>query len=125
MSELMEGSSPAAPDLDRFIAELSTTSNLQAESVDDRIERVIAMIAELAGADRVIVAQLTEDGARFRPTHQWAREGLPRLEDNESVDAYPWSSWQIFRARRGLVLSELDDLPAEAARDRESFERVG
>ena len=126
MSELMEGPPPAAGTPERLIAELSASlTGLPGERIDDRVDRGVAMIAEFAGADRVTVTQLSENGARFGRTHQWARPGLARLEDDDPVDSYPWSSRRIFSERQCLVLSTLDDLPAEAARDRELFERQG
>ena len=112
--------------LERLITELSATFiNLPAEAIDGRIEQAMGLIAEFARADRVTVGQLQEGGRTFSRTHQWVREGFQRIEGEEPVKPYPWASRRVFVDREPLVLSRLDDLPPEAARDRRSFERLG
>ncbi len=112
--------------LERLITELSATFiNLPAEAIDGRIEQAMGLIAEFARADRVTVGQLQEGGRTFSRTHQWVREGFQRIEGEEPVEPYPWASRRVFVDREPLVLSRLDDLPPEAARDRRSFERLG
>ena len=96
-----------------------------AEAIDGRIEQAMGLIAEFARADRVTVGQLQEGGRTFSRTHQWVREGFQRIEGEEPVKPYPWASRRVFVDREPLVLSRLDDLPPEAARDRQSFERLG
>src|SRR6266496_476582 len=112
--------------LERLITELSATFiNLPAEAIDGRIEQAMGLIAEFARADRVTVGQLQEGGRTFSRTHQWVRKGFQRIEGKEPVEPYPWASRRVFVDRGHRVLSRLDDLPTEPARDRRSFERLG
>jgi formate hydrogenlyase transcriptional activator len=99
--------------------------DLPAEAIDGQIEHAAGLIGSFAGADRVTVRQLAEDAKTFTCTHQWVRDGFSRGQEEELIDRYPWWARHVFVDGDPVVFSRLDELPAEAAGDRDSFERLG
>ena len=92
--------------------------------MDDRIETTLGRIADFLGADRAAVLQGQPPDPLVR-THQWVREGCPRVTDPETSAAFPWSIARVFEARESVVFAQLAELPPAAARDREGFDRLG
>jgi signal transduction histidine kinase len=92
------------------------------ESINDEIVDAQRRIVEALNLDRSTLAQL-EDGERFVLTHTWH---LPGLEPFPSfaIKDLPWLSSAMMR---GEVVSfaRIDDLPPEAAREKEAARRFG
>ena len=112
-----------AEDFYQTVARISRTFvDLPAPAVDDRIEEAIGRVAELIGADRVTVTQVSPEGNSSRRTHQWFRPGIAQMAGDDSVDPFPWLAEQIVRGRRPVVIPRLDELPPDATSDRQSFQ---
>jgi formate hydrogenlyase transcriptional activator len=100
--------------------------NAPDEALDDQIKLTLRVIAEFAALDRVRVTEFSlEDGSRLVATHQWVREGIHSTPQVPPVHFYPWTNALVFERHQPLILSRIDDLPPEAAQDRESFEHFG
>ncbi len=95
----------------RFIA-------LPATRVDDAIEDAQRLIVETLGLDRSVVFQFSDHAAPFI-THWWSRPGFPPLPQMDPNETYPWASKKI-AAGESFWFSQIEELPAEAARDVES-----
>jgi signal transduction histidine kinase len=110
------GRDRTAASFDAFLEELATAFvRVSGPEVDSEIEQWLRRIVEFFDADRSSLAQVTPDG--FLVTHSWARPGF-ELTAGIRDPAMPWLA---ARLRRGepLVYSSLDELPPEAAKDRE------
>jgi GAF domain-containing protein len=112
--------------IETLIAGLSKSFiDLRAEAIDSRVEHAAGLMGEFAGADRVTLRQLAPDGKTFSCTHQWVRQGLSRTDGAEPIDRYPWLARHVLADGQPAVFSRLDELPAEATGDRDSFARLG
>ncbi len=115
----------ALPLFEQHLAELAATFvGLRADEMDAHIEQAIGRVAEFFGLDRATVGQRPPDGGALRITHQWVRARWPRLEQWIPDETAPWVTARLARGER-VVFSRPEDLPAEARRDREFFQRIG
>jgi signal transduction histidine kinase len=105
-----------AASFDAFLEELAAAFvRVPAPDVDSEIERWLRRIVEFFDADRSSLAQMTSEG--FLVTHSWARPGY-ELTTGIRERAMPWLAAK-FRRGEPLVFSSLDELPPEAAEERE------
>ncbi len=128
----MAGLSQRASELEQrlrfqeLIAELSAAFvNIAPEEVDGQINFWIQRLAEHLGADRSNFFQLSEDGTGYRLSHKWAAPGVKGLPSTLLPSHLPWATDWILRQGRILRLNRLEDLPADALTDRETFRRYG
>ena len=109
-----------------LIAGLSTRFiNLPPVEVDREIEDALRRVCEPLGIDLAVLWQwASAPPAVILPTHAWcAQEGLRPSEPMREED-YPWSVQQVLAGRMFAVATP-DELPAEAATDRETCRRLG
>ncbi len=110
----------------RLIADLSSSFvRVPVHEIDDEINRALERIGLALGLDRSTVAEYRPDGSAFF-SHGWSRDPGLRIV-GQSLDAnsvVPWSKIMT-TAGETVVMSSLDDLPPEAAVDRETFKRYG
>lgn len=94
---------------------------LPSDAMDPVFERSVREVGEIAGVDRVVLCrQLGTDGRRVRYT--WSAPGAdPAVLP---ADDFPWTIEQL-RTDQAVVFSRLEELPAAASRDVESFRRHG
>lgn len=99
--------------------------NLPADAVDAQIERGLGRIVKFLGVERGSLGEYAEDGRQIRITHSYAEPGFPPIPSVALDELWPWYAEQL---RRGeiLPLTRLpDDLPPEAAAEREYCDRSG
>ena len=122
-----DGGPVSQPQFETFLLELSSRFiNLPADQVDKAIEEAQRRICERLDLDRSSLFQLPpEQPDALVLTHLYQHSGSPATPSQ--ADARMLFPWCLQRLQRGemIILSTLDDLPAEAATDRESFERFG
>ena len=109
-----------------MLADLSSTFvNLPPADVDHEIENALHRVCELLGIDFAVLWQWsTDDPGVIRPTHVYpAEEGLQPSEPLNQ-EQYPWSVQQM-QAGRMFAIVSLEELPSEAAVDRESARLSG
>ena len=99
--------------------------NLPPDQVDAEIENAQRRICEFIGIDLLALWQFSDEASGFFAlTHLYsAQSGLlpPQLRARED---FPWFLQQM-TANRIVAISSLDELPAEAARDREMARSLG
>lgn len=113
-------------EFETLIAELSSRFiNRLPDEVDGEIDDALRRICELVGIDLAVLWQWQGiDQALISPTHTYcADESFKTLEPLRQ-ELFPWVRQQMLNARR-VALSSLDDLPAEAAVDRENARLLG
>ena len=123
---------PAAEHLEKLlefetlIAELSSRfiNRLPAEVVGE-IDDALRRVCELVGIDLAVLwLWKGVDQALISPAHIYcADESFKTLEPLRQ-ELYPWVRQQMLKGRR-VALSSLDDLPSEAAVDRENARLLG
>jgi len=104
-----------------MLADLSSKFvNLPPGEVDHEIEDALCRVCQHVGIDFAVLWQWSaEDPGVITPTHFYpARDGL-RPPEPLHQEHYPWSVQQM-QAGRMFSISSLEDLPKEAAVDRES-----
>lgn len=92
------------------------------ESMDEEIVNAQRQIVEALDLDRSTLAQL-EDGERFVVTHCWQLPGLKPFP-GFAVKDLPWMSSVLARGE-AVCFARIDDLPEEAAREKEVARRFG
>jgi two-component system, LuxR family, sensor kinase FixL len=109
-----------------LLSRLSATFiNLPADEVDSQIERGLQQIVEFLGIERSSLAQFSEDGSELVVTHSYTIPGFAPFPRLNLAAIWPWYTAQI-RAGQVLRFRRLpDDLPAEAAPEREWVLRGG
>jgi PAS domain S-box-containing protein len=130
MTRFDENLSPDLAERLRFetlIADLSSRFvNLRSGEVDAEIEDAQRRVCECLGCDLSGLWQWPpEDTDTLVMTHLYRPLGGPPVPEPMSATAYfPWCQQQVL-AGKVVVVSSMEDVPAEAARDREVWEHFG
>ncbi len=96
--------------------------SLTSETLDEEIVNAQMQIVRALDLDRSTLTQL-KDGERFVVTHSWQLSGLePFLEF--AVKDLPWMS-SVIASGETVCFAHIDDLPEEAAREKEIARRFG
>jgi len=111
---------------EELLADLSSRFvNLPPAEVDREIEDALQLVCEHVGIDFAVLWQWSaEETGVIRPTHFYpSQDGLQPAEPLRQ-EHYPWVEGEML-AGRTVVLSSMDELPAEAAVDRENARLSG
>ncbi len=96
--------------------------SVTAETIDAEIINAQRRIGEVLGLERSTLFQV-EDGGSYAVTHSWQVADLPPFPGFLAKDL-PWISGRIFGGEE-VCWERLDDLPDEAAREKEVGRRFG
>ena len=109
-----------------LIAELSSQFvNLPAGEVDREIMDAQRRICEFLSIDFSALWQWSNEApGSFTLTHFYSAQGGSQPPERMNQDQYPWARKQLL-AGRVMKVSSLEDLPAEAVRDRETLRQLG
>jgi signal transduction histidine kinase len=108
---------------ERLLSELSARLvPVSLDAVDVEIERGLRRLVEFLGVDRASLHEYAPGGAIARL--HWAVEGVERQSSIVQAHRFPWTAEQLERGRVVRV-SRLDELPREAAIDRQSHQDAG
>jgi PAS domain S-box-containing protein len=110
---------------EKLLSEISThLVNLPAEQIEREIEQGLRRVVEFLGVDRGGVYIFSGDRTRISRKYFWGMEGIPESAPILENQKFPWLSEKL---RKGeiLVIPRVDDLPEEAARDRETLKKFG
>ncbi len=109
-----------------LIAELSSRFvNVPAAEVDHQIMDAQRHICELLGLDFSALWQWShEPPGGFTLTHFYSAVAGPQTPPQMRQDQYPWAREQLL-AGRTIAISSREELPPEAARDRETLGQFG
>jgi PAS domain S-box-containing protein len=110
-----------------LVADLSSRFiNLRSDEVDAEIEDAQRRVCECLGCDLSGLWQWSpEDPYQLTMTHLYRPLGGPPVpEPMDAKSHFPWCQEQVL-AGKVVAVSSLEDVPAEAARDREVWEQFG
>ena len=109
-----------------LLAELSSRFiNLGPGEVDREVEEALRRVCQALAIDYAVLWQWTAaDPALILPTHAYPELKAPAASEPPRPESFPWVVERI-RAGRAVVVSRLEDLPEEAAADRESARSIG
>lgn len=117
--ETMASSIKERLQFETLLADLSTRFvNLPADKIDMEIETVLQRITEALHIDRCSIAQFTDDRNKLRVTHAYAVPGVTPMPDLILNEQQPWYSQRLFECEP-IVMKSIDELPEEAAVERE------
>ena len=108
-----------------LVSELSAAFvNVPPGEVDGEIERWLRRIVEFLGIERSTLAQFSDEEGDFQVTHSYTKAGFPPVPPLVPRQALPWLITKQL-AGEVVVVPRLEDLPAEAARDKETARQIG
>ena len=111
---------------EELLADLSSKFvNLAPAQVDHEIEDALCRVCELVGIDSATLWQWSSENPDvITPTHFYPAPVGPEPAEPLHQEQYPWSVQQML-AGRMVVVSSMEEAPAEAAVDRESARLIG
>lgn len=113
-------------EFETLLANLSATFvNLPTEEINGRIEQWLQQLVTFLRVERSSIGLLSGDVETMTVTHSYAVEGIEPFRATVLRQDLPWCSAKLLRGE-SIVLNHLpEDLPAEAARDREYLLAAG
>jgi formate hydrogenlyase transcriptional activator len=118
-------------EFEKLLSEISATfANRAAKEVDREIKDILRRVAGMFGFDRGSCMQYSKDHRQIHATHSWARDGLPEFFDLSadgtfvSKQHFPWVTERMSQ-QETVAFSDVDGLPKEAEKDRQTFEKLG
>jgi formate hydrogenlyase transcriptional activator len=107
-----------------LLADLSAQFvHVPADQVDRMIEEAQRRVVQALGLDRSTLLQRSEEENDLVSTHAWTVPGIAPKPELFARRDFPWVHQTLLRG--GTVrFSTLEALPAEAARDKESFRNI-
>jgi transcriptional regulator with GAF, ATPase, and Fis domain len=113
-------------DFEILISEISASLvHLGTEEIDSVINSSLQKILDFLRIDRATLWFREPETKRFQMTHAKIRPGCgPQEISDLTTDSFPWMTEQYLNGRE-TQYSRIDDLPPEAAVDKESLRRLG
>ena len=113
-------------EFESLLAELSARFvNLPSDQIDSAIEDAERRICEFLGLDQAALWQRRDEiQGDLALTHLFNAQGIIQPPERMDVSFFPWYRQEML-AGRSVAISSLDELPEEAAVDRESGRRFG
>ena len=113
-------------DFETLVSDLSSRFiNLSGDEVDGAVENALRRVCEFLELDYAVLWQWSASApAVLLPTHAYPDQVGPKAPANLSVEQFPWFLQEMV-AGRTVVFSSAEELPPEAAVDRESCRRLG
>jgi hypothetical protein len=113
-------------EFETLISDLSSRFiNLQGDEVDGAVENALRRVCEFLELDYAVLWQWSASApAVLLPTHAYPDQEGPKAPESLSVEQFPWFLREMV-AGRTVVFSSAEELPPEAAVDRESCRRLG
>ena len=94
------------------------------EQVDAAVRLALERVRVFFGADRGGLLAVSQDGRWARVTHEADGEGVASVSgDLNLAELFPWSAARLLVERLPSIVERFDDLPLEAAVDRDSWNR--
>jgi PAS domain S-box-containing protein len=112
-------------EFEKVMSSLSKTfTNLAVDCVDGEITNGLKAVAEVLDLDRVAIILANPDEKNGAVSHCWVREGIPSPPAGNIDEHYAWLRSRL-ADRESVCVSEPEDLPEEAAAEREYMRSVG
>ena len=107
-----------------LLVDLSTRfTGIPIERIGEEVERGLRRMVELLGTDRCTLFEFSPDGRTITPLASWARPGI-ELFTQVPQAVVPWYQGQLASGET-IRFAAVDDLPDEAAQDKEYCRRIG
>jgi two-component system, sensor histidine kinase and response regulator len=108
-----------------LIAEIATRFvSMEPSEIDDGVTEALRLIGEFIDCHRGYVYQFRQAGAIADNTHEWAVAGVPPEKENQQnlsfAERFSWSG-EFYMAKKAFVSGDIDNLPDDAAAERELF----
>jgi len=110
-----------------LLAEISARFiGLPTDRIDNEIEDVQRRMCEVLGLDRSVLWQSSaiDSGMALSLTHRHEASGMTIPTGLNGRDFFPWAVQKVFSGET-IAVSRMDDLPPEAARDRDTWRQYG
>lgn len=108
-----------------LLAELSASFiRVPPDGVDQAIQESLGLIGENLDLDQISLGLVTPDGQDFYSKFAYSKPGTKPWEAASLMSEGPYIT-RILLEGQPLIMHNVDDLPAEASRDREGFLRYG
>ena len=110
---------------ERLLSDLSARFiNLPPKQVDSEIQSALSQIREFFNVDRCGLVRISPNDNSFRITHVAYAADIPPVPENtdRSIQMFPWVYEKIIRRHEVVSFTTLDELPTEAAVDRQTYE---
>jgi diguanylate cyclase (GGDEF)-like protein/PAS domain S-box-containing protein len=108
-------------EFEKLISSISTNFiNLPAEEIDNGIGEALAAVARFIGADRSYVYLFSDDRKFARLAYEWPVRGGER---QVATADFPWTMGRLMQSEH--VVADVDEIPPEAASEREAYLRAG
>ena len=98
--------------------------HLSSHEMDEAFETSLQQLGQFLGLDRILLLELSGDGKDLVVAYSWAAVGAEPVPRVIASQAFPWVVQRLLHEQI-VVFSHLNELPAAAARDQESFRRRG
>ena len=122
----------AAPDrrieFEKFLADLSARFVAPPpDRVDHEIQKALKAVLEFFQLDRCNLIRVVPGEGEFRVTHNADVNGISpyTVDTPRPISLGPWVHLKIGGRREVASFASLDELPAEAAADKQHFQQVG
>ena len=112
-------------EFEAFLFDLSSTFiGLPDEQLDGNMVLGLARVGEFLAMDRVTLLELSRSGDEMIVAYSWSARGVQDAPHLIRRDAQPWWFGEILRGAVSLA-AHIDDLPEEAAPEKEYLRRKG
>ncbi len=110
---------------DELMTEISTTLISAGDrDIDEAAHSALALIGEQLELDRVAVLEIHHQDRTSRLLSHWLAPGILELAPSMPEEKVPWTLDRLLGGE-SVQFSDLDELPPEAAVDRQTYERFG
>jgi C4-dicarboxylate-specific signal transduction histidine kinase len=112
----------------RFEEMLSRLSDafvrLSSHDMGEVIKTSLQQLGKFLKLDRLVLVEFSRDGQELEVTYTWEVPGAELTPRVITRQDFPWAMRRLL-GEQNVVFRRLDELPAEAAYDRDSFQRLG
>jgi|GEM_PF-1248944 len=111
-----------------MVAKVSSSFvNVHKDNFDEKVNQMLVEIGHFFEVDRTYLFRFSSDYKTMTNTHEWCAEGIPSFMDamqNFLMEELPWWKEQVVN-RKAVRIADVDQLPAEALKERKEFKRQG
>ena len=101
--------------------------NIAPDQVDLEIENALRQILQFFLVDRCGLVRVSRNDSSFRITHVAYASDIPPVPENTDlpINLFPWVHEKIIQQREVVSFATRDELPSEAAIDKQTYEELG
>jgi len=114
------------PGLEKLILEFSTEfANAPVSEIGEKITVALKQIVECLDLDRCAFWEISEDNSNMKWKYQYFVPDYRDFLPGSTIKDFPWVFKRVVVNGGCISFSSLDDLPPEAAKDKERFRLAG